>query len=151
MKHTKINLETFFILPEILVQPNFQKTWINLYTINLKSVKRSVLVILQTFEKNLYRRLSFFPGLFLLQMSSGVTPGQPLLLLIRSQGPPPSPLNQIIHLQLFWCKLSICNKTVAIMQDFFQSEIFYLQNLTYSRSVTHYPFTINLRQEDVYF
>ena len=58
---------------------------------------------------------------------------------------------QIIYLQQNWLKLSICNKTVAIMQDFFQSEIFYLQNLTYSRSVTHYPFTINLRQEDVYF
>ena len=64
MKHTKINLETSFILSEILVQPNFQRTWINFYTINLKSVKRSVLIILQTFEKNLYRRLSFFPGLF---------------------------------------------------------------------------------------
>ena len=77
MKHTKINLETSFILPEILVQPNFQKTWINLYTINLKSVKRSVLVILQTFEKNFWKLLCFFfLARFLLQMSSGVTPGQ---------------------------------------------------------------------------
>ena len=101
MKHTKINLEKSFKLPEMLVQPNFQRTWINFYTINLKSVKRSVLVILQTFEKNLYRRLSFFPAPFLLQMSSSVTPGQPLLLLIRSQGPP--------YHRSHSTKLSICN------------------------------------------
>ena len=60
MKHTKINLETSFILPEILVQPNFQRTWINFYTINLKSVKRSVLVILQTFEKNFWKTCVLF-------------------------------------------------------------------------------------------